>query len=186
MATRDKILEIALELFSKKGFSGTSIGDIAQHAHVQKSLIYYYFVNKNALWHGVKEFLFQSVSGDESLKDYEDFEEFLRDIIKKRMDFYESDPRIERMLKWQMLEDSQEDLQGRIRGAPLSWNTSIEVLQEKEKVIKTYPANLICLYIHSALSGAVFDTFGFFAQNPKMKKVYLEMLIESFIKSFQI
>ena len=40
------ILETAKYLFAKKGYEGTSVNDIAKRAGAAKSLIYYYFNNK--------------------------------------------------------------------------------------------------------------------------------------------
>ncbi|MFC1725870.1 TetR/AcrR family transcriptional regulator [candidate division KSB1 bacterium] len=45
--TKEKILRVAEELFSKKGFDGTSVDRIAKTARVNKALIYYHFKDKN-------------------------------------------------------------------------------------------------------------------------------------------
>lgn len=44
--TKAKILEVAEQLFSEKGFNGTSIDKIAKAAGVNKGLIYYHFKDK--------------------------------------------------------------------------------------------------------------------------------------------
>ncbi len=45
--TKKKILAVAEELFSEKGFDGTSVGMIAEAVGINKGLIYYHFKNKN-------------------------------------------------------------------------------------------------------------------------------------------
>lgn len=45
--TKKKILAVAEELFSEKGFHGTSVGMIADAVGINKGLIYYHFKNKN-------------------------------------------------------------------------------------------------------------------------------------------
>lgn len=45
--TKQHILDVALELFSRKGFSATSIREIAQTVGVRESAIYNYFKGKN-------------------------------------------------------------------------------------------------------------------------------------------
>lgn len=45
--TRDEILKVALDLFTRKGFEGTSIRDIADALGMTKSSLYYHFVNKD-------------------------------------------------------------------------------------------------------------------------------------------
>ncbi|MBL4785969.1 MAG: TetR/AcrR family transcriptional regulator [Cohaesibacteraceae bacterium] len=44
---RQKILDTARDLFSNKGFDGTSVDSICNTAGVNKALIYYYFRNKD-------------------------------------------------------------------------------------------------------------------------------------------
>jgi TetR/AcrR family transcriptional regulator len=61
--SRDKILKAAEELFSTKGFDGTSVREVAEKAGVNKALIFYYFKNKeeilqclfNTLIHDMKQ-----------------------------------------------------------------------------------------------------------------------------------
>lgn len=48
--TEDKIIKVAMELFAKNGFEGTSIRDICKNAGVNISLISYYFGGKKELY----------------------------------------------------------------------------------------------------------------------------------------
>ena len=43
---KDRIINAATKLFSRKGFSATSVNEIAKEAKVTKALIYYYFKSK--------------------------------------------------------------------------------------------------------------------------------------------
>ncbi|MGI3779155.1 MAG: TetR/AcrR family transcriptional regulator [Janthinobacterium lividum] len=47
--TRTEILRVALELFTARGFEGTSIRDIAEAMGVTKSSLYYHFASKEAI-----------------------------------------------------------------------------------------------------------------------------------------
>jgi AcrR family transcriptional regulator len=47
---REELLRVAAELFSEKGFYGTSIRDIAKSLGVSVSVIYHHFENKEGLW----------------------------------------------------------------------------------------------------------------------------------------
>lgn len=47
--TRQKILDVSLDLFSKRGFSAVSIRDICAQVMVKESTIYYHFKNKQAI-----------------------------------------------------------------------------------------------------------------------------------------
>lgn len=48
-ATRDRILDVALELFSARGYEGTSIRDIAEQMEMTKAAVFYHFPAKEDL-----------------------------------------------------------------------------------------------------------------------------------------
>lgn len=72
--TKEKILEVAEQLFAEKGFNGTSIEKIAKTAGVNKGLIYYHFKNKKdiivSIFKGIineiDQFVRLSVPGEDS------------------------------------------------------------------------------------------------------------------------
>lgn len=47
--TRHEILDVALELFTRQGYAGTSIRDIAEAMGMTKSALYYHFTNKESI-----------------------------------------------------------------------------------------------------------------------------------------
>ncbi len=55
---KDRITTAAIELFSEKGFDGTTINEIAAEANVNKALIYYYFKNKEDVLDSILQTLF--------------------------------------------------------------------------------------------------------------------------------
>ncbi|NLX90924.1 MAG: TetR/AcrR family transcriptional regulator [Firmicutes bacterium] len=50
---RNEILEVTAQLFRKKGFTGTSMQDIANEVGILKGSIYYYFNSKNEIFQEV-------------------------------------------------------------------------------------------------------------------------------------
>jgi AcrR family transcriptional regulator len=46
-STRERILDVALDLFTEKGFDGTSLREIAERLDVTKAALYYYFPSKD-------------------------------------------------------------------------------------------------------------------------------------------
>ena len=62
--TKEEIIEAALNLFSKKGFSTVSIRDICSVVNIKESTVYYHFQNKEAI---LNEILKQFESLSESL-----------------------------------------------------------------------------------------------------------------------
>ena len=53
--TQEKIIKVAIDLFSAKGFKGTSIRDIAHKMEMSISNIYHYFGSKEGLWLAILE-----------------------------------------------------------------------------------------------------------------------------------
>ena len=54
-ATRDLLISVARELFTERGYAGTSIEDIIQGAGVAKGALYHHFSGKDALFRSVYE-----------------------------------------------------------------------------------------------------------------------------------
>lgn len=48
--TKQRILDVSLELFSQNGFSSVSIRDICRRVQIKESSIYYYFKNKQTIF----------------------------------------------------------------------------------------------------------------------------------------
>jgi AcrR family transcriptional regulator len=46
-STRDRILNVALDLFTEKGFDGASLREVAERLGVTKAAIYYHFASKD-------------------------------------------------------------------------------------------------------------------------------------------
>jgi AcrR family transcriptional regulator len=47
LSTRDRILDVALDLFTEQGFDGTSLRQIAEQLGVTKAALYYHFTSKD-------------------------------------------------------------------------------------------------------------------------------------------
>ena len=58
IVTQQKLLDAAIEAFSKNGFKGTSTRDIAERAGVHHPLITYHFKNKDQLWRAAADRIF--------------------------------------------------------------------------------------------------------------------------------
>jgi AcrR family transcriptional regulator len=48
-STREKILDVAMDLFTDQGFDGTSMREIAERLHISKPAIYYHFASKEEI-----------------------------------------------------------------------------------------------------------------------------------------
>jgi len=49
-ATREQLVEVATRLFAERGFDGTSIEAVLEHAGVSRGSLYHHFANKEALF----------------------------------------------------------------------------------------------------------------------------------------
>ncbi len=61
-STKQKILEVANDLFAKNGYAGTSVRDIATAADVNLAAINYHFKNKDSLYLQVFEFNYDLIN----------------------------------------------------------------------------------------------------------------------------
>lgn len=84
---RDKILSVALELFSQNGYDGTSVSKIAEKANISKGLMYNYFKNKEELLEAVVMEGFNKIAEiDYGMKEGEKPLEKLKKIIDDTLD----------------------------------------------------------------------------------------------------
>ncbi len=60
-ATRDRILDVALDLFSELSFDGATTREIASRAGVTQPLLNYHFSSKDELWRAAVARLFESL-----------------------------------------------------------------------------------------------------------------------------
>jgi AcrR family transcriptional regulator len=178
-STKSKILAAAIEHFVNKGFSGTSISEIAKTASINQSLIYHHIGNKQDLWKAVKTYLIpEHLLSDYKISEEDSLEELLDKIIDRRVSLY-SDKRILRLMQWQSLEASNDELAGGSALAPNFWIEAIYNLQKKGKISKKYPADFFANFILSAVNGLIFDTFNLFVKDGNKRNEYIVMLKKS-------
>ena len=53
--SRERLLEMATELFAEKGYAGASVREIVAKAGVSKPVLYYYFKSKEGLFYAILE-----------------------------------------------------------------------------------------------------------------------------------
>ncbi|MCK4504786.1 MAG: TetR/AcrR family transcriptional regulator [Candidatus Aegiribacteria sp.] len=106
-AKKEEILNAAEECFAEKGFSGTSMKEIAERAGVAKSLIYHHFDSKQHLWkesaerrvtgfgmyYGIREMVdLLKTDGIDGLRKSGEYKVFFR--------FLQKHPQFVRMIAW--------------------------------------------------------------------------------------
>jgi AcrR family transcriptional regulator len=64
VSSAERILDVAIELFSRNGFDGTSTTDIGFGAGVAQSVVLYHYATKEELWRAAMDRLFQRVHAE--------------------------------------------------------------------------------------------------------------------------
>ncbi|MBA3812897.1 MAG: TetR/AcrR family transcriptional regulator [Alphaproteobacteria bacterium] len=188
-ATAERILDAAQEIFIAKGFEGSSINDIANKAKINKSLIYHHFSNKGDLWKAVKKHLLLKHVGDLSFEvnfSMDSFKSFLESFVTMRFKFYDNNPDIVRLITWQRLENTEEDISGIQDKKFSSVVPQIIEFQQKGEVRADLDPKMINYLIMRTASMAFMEKPDFFEEQEveENKKKFLELVIESLYLAF--
>lgn len=97
--TKDRLLKAAFEEFSKRGFAGARVDEIATKAGANKALIYQYYGDKEALFKTVLEIKIQEM-GRIATDDPDRFPEVIGDFF----DFHAANPWVTRLMLWEALD----------------------------------------------------------------------------------
>lgn len=148
MSTKEKIFDVALDLFSKKGYDSVSLREIAEEVGIKKSSIYSHYSSKEAILMDIFEYFTDLFKYDELLnsKEYMISEENNLLLENPEMFYHQGSEAIkemflnERNLKiWKLIfiqmhynEDIRLFYQNEILIKPLLfWNGFFTILKEK-------------------------------------------------------
>ncbi|MGV8125285.1 MAG: TetR/AcrR family transcriptional regulator [Candidatus Xenobiia bacterium LiM19] len=108
-ATKDTIIKEAEKIFSEKGYSGTSIRDIAEASGISTSVLYYYFRDKQEIYTQILEQNFQELRAaiTQTLLHGESKGDILKTFIAAHMKALYEHPVITRMVAWETAEWGQ-------------------------------------------------------------------------------
>jgi AcrR family transcriptional regulator len=185
-ATRDKILQTALQLFMQHGFAGTSMGKLAEKAKINQTLIFHHFGNKKQLWQQVKAAIAGSAKANPINPHPKNLQQFLCEAIEQRVSIYTRCPNLRKLISWQKLESThnKQSLIG-IPNSPISpliWIESIRFLQEKKLINPELKPELVIVWLVASIDGMLDDDLALFKNNPKNQKKYTDMLIDTLVK----
>lgn len=108
---RHQLIRVAIALFSKKGFSGTTTKEIARIAGVTEAIIFRHFPTKDDLYAAILDEKANQLEFDEWLKEMRehaerrDDESVFRALVKKLVDFHRKDPDFMRLMLFSALEN---------------------------------------------------------------------------------
>ena len=122
---RDRILHVALELFTEQGYDGTSLREIAERLNVTKAALYYHFKSKEALLLSLMEELKESIDALVAWAREQEFSaEFQVEVLERLADlFYGDASRIVRLLQENqpVIRSLATEKNGHATGKPGEW-----------------------------------------------------------------
>ena len=105
-ASRRRLLEAGVKVFSERGLDGGSVSMIARSARINRRMLYHYFGSKDGLYRASIRHVYQQLSSMEV--DLADMllpaEELLARLIRAYYEFMASHPEHVRMLTWENLQ----------------------------------------------------------------------------------
>jgi AcrR family transcriptional regulator len=100
--TRDRILDVALDLFSELSFDGATTREIARRADVTQPLLNYHFSSKDELWRSAVARLFETLSSSmgERARGLRGVDELLtaRLLVREFVTFSATHPQLHRII----------------------------------------------------------------------------------------
>ncbi|MCF7805624.1 MAG: TetR/AcrR family transcriptional regulator [Candidatus Marinimicrobia bacterium] len=99
-ANREKILEVAANLFANHGYNGVSVREIAEAADVTKPVIYYYFENKEDLHRTLIQTAFRHAAEihEQVYQSNQPADKQLRDIMRSHFRYCLENPDVVKIL----------------------------------------------------------------------------------------
>ncbi|MEO8368606.1 MAG: TetR/AcrR family transcriptional regulator [Candidatus Solibacter sp.] len=113
---RRQLVETALDLFSRKGFGGTTTKEIAAAAGVNEAIIFRHFPSKQDLYNAVLDYHHETAEIAECLAEFKilmdrnDDEGLFRSIVERILQAYRKDLRVHRVLLFAALEGHETGL----------------------------------------------------------------------------
>lgn len=188
LETQRKILIAARQIFLKKGFSGTSMSQIAKEANVAKALLFHYFKTKEELWKNVKdEVIGQNTIENMSCVPTDSLEHFIEFIIEARFSLYGGNHDLVLMMNWQRLE-AQEGITGTASLPADMWKKELKQFQAKGEIDQEVDTTLLQNLIFSLSALPFLEKWEWIKNKEKLEeyKLLLQRTINSIAKNNKI
>ena len=110
---REQLLQVAVDLFARKGFKGTTTREIAAAAGVTEAIIFRHFATKEQLYTAIIDRRLNSpdfpawVSSLRAAMDRNDDEAVIRQVIGAIISTHKTDPQFERIMIYAALEGNE-------------------------------------------------------------------------------
>ncbi len=174
---RKQLLSVAIDLFSRKGFNGTTTKEIAESAGVTEPVIFRHFETKQQLYSAIidqRDSLDRTrwIAETQEFLARDDDAGFFRHLIKTIIDVHRTDPKFERLMLFAALEGNEIALLYRqriIAGVLEKLCSYIARRQRAGAIRKAPPASILfavvstaqqfalCRYIHGVIEPDMTD-----------------------------
>jgi len=113
-STKERLLQVAKDLFAQKGFHGTSTREITRQAGTNLSSLYFHWQSKENLYIAVYRHLFQLLAGlaqevvdllEEGLRSHKPLEEVIDPVVDRALEFFDINRQLARLNLYRVLED---------------------------------------------------------------------------------
>ncbi|MCC7230247.1 MAG: TetR/AcrR family transcriptional regulator [Fimbriimonadaceae bacterium] len=98
--TRKRILDAAARLFTERGYAGTSLGEVAEAAGVQTSLIPYHYESKERLWSETCNALAQPMLELAESMVSGTTRPDLMELLERRFRLMQDSPHLQKLILW--------------------------------------------------------------------------------------
>jgi AcrR family transcriptional regulator len=108
-ATRENILDAALEEFSRQGFAGARLDAIVTQAGCAKRMVYYYFEHKEGLYLAVLERAYRDIRHSELALDLRALPpvDAIRQLAHATFDYHENHPAFTRLVALENIQEGR-------------------------------------------------------------------------------
>ncbi len=133
----EHLCDVAVNVFAEKGYSGTTTTEITKKAGVARSLIHYYFGNKEELWKAslkriANEFINEFENSKKIHKDLDGIQ-MIKVVVRQLVHFYSKYPAFPKILAQEMSDQSERSeyiIKNFVK--PL-WNVTGELFKKQRK-----------------------------------------------------
>jgi TetR/AcrR family transcriptional regulator len=183
---RRQLLDTALDLFSRKGFEGTTTKEIATSAGVTEAIIFRHFPSKHALYtaviddHHASSQYAECVAEWKACMDRNDDEGLVRSIVGRIIESHRCDARMHRLLLFAALEGHETGLaHNRQIVAPIAemFFRYVKRRQSEGAMLACDPGSIIAAVVGTAKHyGMMTEMFGF------QTTVKIDQVVDDFVR----
>ena len=187
---RQQIIQVAMDLFSRKGFEGTTTREISKAAGVSEAIIFRHFITKEDLYAAIIDFIIRDYSAtfyseiDQAMQSKDDMVVF-ESVAFKILETHRKEPGLLRLLLYSGLEGhklSHLFMETQVRPT-YEWLGNYIARRMKEKIFrKTDPMIMVRAYLgmvsHHSLIRIIYKDLFLQKTNKEMAREFAQIFLQ--------